>query len=55
MLRGRFGAASRQMCAHVVALATVQPVTMTPGSDSEGSRAKYEVGCHNLPDRAWRY
>jgi hypothetical protein len=28
-------------CAHVVALATVLPVTMTPGLDSEGSRLKH--------------
>jgi hypothetical protein len=32
---------SRQVCAHVVALVTVRPVTMTPGSDSEGSRVKH--------------
>jgi hypothetical protein len=41
MLCGRFGAASRPMRAHVVALATVRPVTMTPGSDNEGSRVKH--------------
>jgi hypothetical protein len=40
MLDGRFGAASRQMCAYVVSPATVQSVTMTPGSDGEGSGVK---------------
>jgi hypothetical protein len=41
MLCGRFGAASRQMSAHVVALAAVRPVTLTQGSDSQGSRVKH--------------
>jgi hypothetical protein len=41
MLCGRFGAASRLMCVHLVALATVRPVTMTPGSDSEGWCVKH--------------